>query len=341
MQTTIHEAIRDFDRFDAVIDVRSPDEWATDRLPGAINLPVLSNQERAEIGKLYAESSFAAKKLGAARVARNIASALETALLDQPREWRPLIYCWRGGNRSQAMATVLERVGWKPALLKGGYIAFRRYVVEDLTIQAQRLRYQIICGVTGSGKSLFLRQARRDGRQVLDLEALAHHRGSLLGSEPRGAQPTQKAFETAIWDQLRQFNANEPVLVESESKKIGSLQVPAALISQMRASECIELCPSLEDRVAYLLEDYAHFFDQPDVLVAQLERLGPLVGLDRLAQWQDSIRRRSWAELVTSLLTHHYDPTYHRSMRKNYSGYAQAKKHAGHPMHQTLQSAMA
>jgi tRNA 2-selenouridine synthase len=341
MHITIHEAIRDFDRFDAVIDVRSPDEWTADRLPGAINLPVLSNQERAEIGKLHAESSFAAKKRGAVLVARNIATALETNLLDMPRQWRPLIYCWRGGNRSQAMATVLERIGWKPALLTGGYTAFRRYVVEDLTVHAQRLRYQIICGVTGSGKSLFLRQAQRDGRQVLDLEALAHHRGSLLGSEPTGTQPSQKAFETKIWDQLRKMNANESVLVESESKKIGALQVPAALISQMRTSECIELCPSLEDRVAYLLEGYAHFFDQPDVLMAQLERLAPLVGLDRISQWQDSIRRKCWAELVTSLLTHHYDPTYHRSMRKNYSGYAQAKKLAGHPMHQTLQTAAA
>ena len=138
MHITIHEAIRDLDRFDMVMDVRSPDEWAADRLPGSINLPVLSNQERAEIGKLYAESSFAAKKLGAALVARNIAIALETALLDKPRQWRPLIYCWRGGNRSQAMATVLERIGWKPALLTGGYAAFRRYVVEDLTLQTHR-----------------------------------------------------------------------------------------------------------------------------------------------------------------------------------------------------------
>lgn len=341
MHITIREAIRNWNRFDAIIDVRSPDEWAADRLPGAINLPVLSNQERAEIGALYAESAFAAKKRGAALVARNIAVALEAALIDKPRQWRPLIYCWRGGNRSQALATVLERVGWKPALLTGGYTAFRRYVIEDLSVQAQRLRYQIVCGVTGSGKSLFLRNARHAGRQVLDLEALAHHRGSLLGSEPTGTQPSQKAFETAIWDQLRQFNESESVLVESESKKIGALQVPTALITQMRAAECIELCPRLEDRVAHLLADYAHFFDQPELLMAQLERLAPLVGLDRLAQWNDSIRRRAWPELVTSLLTHHYDPTYHRSMRKNYSGYAQAKKLQGHPMHAPLHAAAA
>jgi tRNA 2-selenouridine synthase len=310
--------------------VRSPAEWQQDCLPNAINLPVLNNEERAQIGTLYSTSAFEAKKVGAAKVARNIAHHLETALRDQPRSWRPLIYCWRGGNRSNALALICQRIGWKATVLEGGYTAFRRALIEDLAAKAAGFDYRVVCGVTGSGKSQFLRELASEGHQVLDLEALAHHRGSLLGTEPEGQQPSQKSFETQIWDQLRRLDPSQPVFVESESRKIGSVQVPAGLIEKMRQSPCIELTPSMPERVAFLCQEYDHFFHQPKALISQLERLKPLVGAERLGQWIHMIEQANWPALVESLLTHHYDPAYRRSMEKNYLRYAQAKRIAHH-----------
>jgi tRNA 2-selenouridine synthase len=326
MNLSIDEFLGRWNSFDEVIDVRSPDEWSLDCIPGATNSPVLSNDERVRVGSLYAASAFDAKKIGASLIARNIAIALETQFHDRSRQWRPLIYCWRGGNRSNAMATVLSRIGWKVSLLTGGYSAFRRKVVSELEMLCEPFSFRVICGVTGSGKSRFLRQLAARGQQVLDLEALAHHRGSLLGTEPIGTQPSQKRFETLLWHALRNFDANQPVYVESESRKIGSVQLTGGLINKMRASPCIELVAPVDQRVQFLCEEYAHFFNQPDHLIAQLTRLKPLVGTERLGHWCRLIEEQKWAELVERLLVDHYDPTYSRSMQKNYAGYAQAQR---------------
>lgn len=331
----IAQAIASLQEFDTIIDVRSPDEWHADHLPGAINAPVLSNEERAAIGTLYQQSPFEAKKHGAALVARNIAHALESQFADKPRNWKPLIYCWRGGNRSNAMGTIMQRIGWKANVLTGGYTAYRRFVIDDLQHLVNQFRYTVVCGVTGSGKSLYLRQRLAAGDQVLDLEALAHHRGSLLGSEPAGEQPSQKYFETLLWNALRSFDSNREVLLESESKKIGALQVPQALMDRMRQSDCIELIASDDERIRYLCHDYAHFFSEPQQLKAQLDRLVGLVGKERLNAWHALIDAARWPELVGSLLAHHYDPTYRRSMQKNYARYANAQRIVGHPAQQT------
>ena len=316
--------------FDDIIDVRSPGEWALDRIPGAMNFPVLDDAQRAEIGTLHAQSAFDARRRGAAMVARNIADAIDQ-LADRPRTWRPLVYCWRGGNRSQAMVTVMERIGWRPFLLKGGYAEFRRMVVRRIPQQVQSLDFMVVCGVTGSGKTAYLTQQARSGAQVLDLEGLAHHRGSLLGSEPAGQQPSQKAFETAIWNALRGFNRDTPVLVESESRKIGAVQVPERLIGRMRESPCLELICTMQERIRFLCHHYAHFFSQPENLIDKLERLRPLVGGQRVDQWCQMINDTKWPQLVQSLLEEHYDPTYLRSMRRNYARYENARQQAWDP----------
>src|SRR5471032_1133073 len=249
--------------FDAIIDVRSPSEFAEDHLPGAINLPVLNDEQRVRVGTLYKQTSaFEAKKLGAALVAKNIARHIEDGFLGHPHDWKPLVYCWRGGNRSGAMAHILARIGWPAAQLDGGYKAFRAHVNAALE-QPPALSFKVICGTTGSGKSRLLEVLNANGAQVLDLEQLAAHRGSVLGNLPSQPQPRQKAFETAIWHALRSFDPALPVFVESESKKVGNLRVPAALMDTMRASDCIALTLSRENRVRLLMEDYAHFTDSP------------------------------------------------------------------------------
>ena len=273
--------------FDAILDTRSPAEFAEDHVPGAVSCPVLDNEERARVGTIYKQvSPFEAKKLGAALVARNIARHIETAFLDKPRTWKPLVYCWRGGKRSGAMAHVLREIGWEARTLEGGYKAYRRHVVESLAALPLKFNFKVIHGVTGSGKSRVLRALQEAGAQVLDLEELAAHRGSVLGNLPGRPQPSQKMFESMLLNSLLAFDVSREIYVEGESRKIGQLQIPEALIGRMRASECVLLQADIETRVALLLEEYRHFFTDPAALGAQLDCLAGLHGRDRVGEWK-------------------------------------------------------
>ncbi|HSW81841.1 MAG TPA: tRNA 2-selenouridine(34) synthase MnmH, partial [Usitatibacter sp.] len=213
----------------ALLDARSPSEFAEDHLPGAINVPVLDDGERALVGTIYKQqSAFDAKRAGAPIVSRNIARHIETLFSQMPRTWKPLVYCWRGGGRSGSLAHVLRQVGWDAVRLEGGYKAFRKQVVADLEELPHRVRFRVVCGATGSGKSRLLEALASAGAQVLDLEVMAAHRGSLLGELPDAPQPSQKSFETAIWTALSGFDPARAVFVESESRKVGNLRVPEA-----------------------------------------------------------------------------------------------------------------
>src|SRR5690242_4324749 len=232
----------DFKNFDTIIDARTPSEYALDHIPGAVNAPVLDDAQRAEVGTLYKQvSPFEAKKLGGALVAKNVARHIETLFSKQDKSWKPLVYCWRGGKRSGAMAHILREVGWDAQTLPGGYRAYRRWVVEQLSLVPERFSFKVVHGPTGSGKSRFLAALQRAGAQILDLEALAAHRGSVLGGLPEKPQPSQKWFESQLLDRLSRLDPAKPVYVEGESKKIGEVQVPEALMAHMRASPCILL----------------------------------------------------------------------------------------------------
>jgi len=313
--------------WDAILDARSPAEFAEDHLPGAINCPVLDDAERALVGTTYKQrSAFEAKRVGAPLVAANIARIVATRFADRPREWRPLVYCWRGGSRSGSLAHVLRQVGWDAKQLDGGYKAFRKQVVADLEAFPARFEFRIVCGATGSGKSRLLEAFARVGEQALDLEALAAHRGSLLGELPGAPQPTQKAFETALWVALSRFDPARPVYVEAESRKVGELRVPDALIHRMRESACLRLEAETPVRVDLLMQDYAHFVADPAALVAKLECLAPLHGAERVATWKAFVAAGDWRGLVADLLVSHYDPAYHRSTSRNYGGAAGAPR---------------
>ncbi|MEW5769769.1 MAG: tRNA 2-selenouridine(34) synthase MnmH [Pseudomonadota bacterium] len=311
--------VEEFGQFDVLIDARSPSEFAEDHLPGAINLPVLDDAQRAHVGTLHKQASaFDAKKVGAALVSRNIADHLETFFADKPKGLRPLVYCWRGGNRSGSFTTVLRAVGWPAAQLDGGYKAFRRHVIEQLDRLPAALTFRVVCGPTGVGKSRFLRALRECGAQVLDLEDLAAHMGSVLGAYPQRPQPSQKYFETLVWDALRRFDPARPVFVESESKKIGNLHTPEALLARMRASPCLNLTADIPVRVALLKEEYAHFLADHESLGRQLECLTQLQGKERIDAWKALGEGGQWDALVADLLLRHYDPAYTRSLGKNY-----------------------
>ncbi len=305
--------------FDQILDVRTPSEFALDHIPGAANCPVLNDEERARVGTIYQqESPFRAKKIGAVLVSRNIAAHVESQFQDKPREWRPLVYCWRGGKRSGAMVHILREIGWDARQLAGGYKAYRRHIVSQTPALVQGLCYRVICGLTGSGKSRLLGALEAIGEQVLDLEGLAAHRGSVLGDHPLIAQPSQKLFVSRIWNALRRADPSRVVYVESESKKVGSLRVPEELIQAMWGSACVWIDANTEIRLALLKEEYAHFIADPEGLIEKLVCLRNLHGNEVIENWSALARARNFDDLVTELLLRHYDPAYTRSIGSHY-----------------------
>ena len=321
------EAIARLAAFDAVIDARSESEFAEDHLPGAVNWPSLTDAERASIGTEYAQvSPFAARKRGAVQVARNIARHVEAHVQSLERDWRPLVYCWRGGQRSGALALVLDAIGFQVHLLEGGYREFRRAVLAELATLPARLEFRVLCGRTGSGKSRLLQALAASGAQVLDLEALACHRGSVLGPLPGCPQPSQKAFETAVWQALRGYDPARPVWAESESRTIGRLRVPEPLLERLRAARCVAIEMPIEARVALLLADYAHFVRDSDAFCERLVALRELRGAATLERWQALAREGRHPDVVRELLVDHYDPIYLRSMSRHFAGFEQAHR---------------
>ena len=322
------EAAPDLDRFDAVIDVRSPAEFAEDHLPGAVNWPVLDDEQRRVVGTLYVKDSpLVARKLGAAMVARNIAAHIDRWVREQPREWQPLVYCWRGGQRSLALAWFLDQIGFRTTKLQGGYKAFRAVVRDDLATLPASLQFTVIAGRTGSGKTRLLHALAQAGAQVLDLEALACHRGSVLGGLPDQPQPSQKGFDTLLWQTLRDFDAQRPVFVESESRRVGAVQLPDALVARMREhSRCVRVLMDDDARVQLLLQEYGFFAQQPERFCELLGAFTELQGKERVKRWQAMAREALWPQLFGELMREHYDPLYERSMRRNFAGLAQSSQ---------------
>ncbi|XVJ70309.1 MAG: tRNA 2-selenouridine(34) synthase MnmH [Rhizobacter sp.] len=314
------EALTQIDRFDAVVDARSEGEFALDHLPRALNWPSLTNEERIVVGTEYKQiSPFVAQKRGAALVARNIARHIEREVMDKPKDWSPLIYCWRGGKRSGSLALVLGQIGFRVHMLEGGYRAFRSEVVKALESAGSQLRFQVLCGTTGSGKSRLLQALKSAGAQVLDLEDIAQHRGSVLGLVPGTLQPTQKRFETLLWNELRQFDVNRPVFVESESRTVGQLRVPERLIQTMRAAPCIAVDMELEERVNFLMRDYAHFVNDAEFFCKRLDALRDARGHQVVNDWHQRALAGQMNGVVRDLLQTHYDPIYLKSMQRNFA----------------------
>lgn len=312
--------------FDAIIDARSEDEFALDHLPGAVNWPTLDNQQRHDVGCRYKQvNPFEARKMGAAIAARNIAAHIEREVMDKPRTWRPLVYCWRGGQRSGSLSLVLSQIGFKVSIIDGGYKAFRTAIVADTARLAATFEYRVICGTTGSGKTRLLHALGRAGAQVLDLEDIANHRSSVLGAIPGLAQPSQKAFDTQVWDRLRQFDPAQPVFVESESKKVGNVTVPVPLMEVMRLhGSCLNLALPDTERVALLMEDYDYFVRNTEAFCSRLDALTEIRGKQVVQGWKAMVQSGDIASVVQELLTEHYDPVYLQSMQRNFKRYGTA-----------------
>ena len=323
MRSLAFDSFSSANGFDEIIDVRSPSEYQDDNVPGSINVPVLDDAERAIVGTLHNNAGeFEARKRGAALISANIARHLETHFADKPKTYRALVYCWRGGQRSKSLATVLSAVGWHASLVAGGYKSYRAFVRKELEKQSNLLQQPVILGgLTGSGKTLLLRRMQELGSpQVLDLEGLANHRGSLLGDEVRmddARQPSQKRFESRLLYALHSLNLSKPVFIESESKRIGSVSCPEPLWQRMISASVALVKVPLDERARFLVDDYHHFVQDPDRLIDKLPVLKKLHGAKQIEQWAEMVRDKSWLLLARSLLAVHYDPSYRRC--NNYS----------------------
>ena len=300
--------------FDTVIDVRSPAEFAEDHVPGAINLPVLDNDERARVGTIYKQvSPFDARKIGAALVFRNAANHIETSLSHHDGAWQPLVYCWRGGQRSGSFAWLLREIGWRSDVVQGGYKTYRRLVVDMLHNRALPYRFVQLGGYTGTAKTELLPLLAAQGVQVIDLEQLANHRGSLLGT--MGDQPSQKAFESALAGELCRLDPARPVLVEAESSKIGQILLPPSLWDAMKVAPWIEVTAPLEARTEYLLRAYDDILSDKATLHAQLAPLKAHRGEALVARWVGLSVAGDKRVLTRSLMEDHYDLAYAKSMK--------------------------
>ncbi len=313
------DALSSLGAFSTIIDARSESEYALDRLPGAVNWPTLTDIERHEVGTQYAQiNAFEAKKRGAALAAKNIATHIERDVIALPKSWKPLVYCWRGGKRSGSLALILCEIGFEVTLIDGGYKAFRASVVEDIARLATQFNYRVICGPTGSGKTRLLQGLAANGAQILDLEALAEHRSSVLGLIPGQEQPSQKQFDMRVWHALRQLDPSRTVWAESESKKVGNVSIPDTLMVALRASPCARVEMSVPTRVDLLMEDYAFFVNDPEFFCKRLDVLRDLRGHAVINEWQRQVSAGEVRQVVRELLELHYDPGYLSSTRRNF-----------------------
>ncbi|BDS08967.1 tRNA 2-selenouridine synthase [Oceaniferula spumae] len=305
----------DLSEFTEIIDVRSPWEFGEDHLPGAINLPVLSDAERKEVGTLYKDDPFAARRLGAAMISANAARHLKGPLADKDKSYTPLVYCWRGGMRSNSLAHILRSIGWRARIIEGGYKAFRKYITEDLErlLASEELELTVLSGPTGVAKTRLLHTLEKQGAQVLDLEGLANHRGSVLGLAPDTTQPSQKHFETSLWETIRKFDFSKPVFTEAESNRIGRIHCAPPLWKKLSQGRVIEINLPIEKRAEFLLDDYPHFTKKPEHLKGLLDKLVKLRGHDQVNLWHEQIDAGQWPEFVMSILVDHYDLVYRRA----------------------------
>ncbi|MFL2828467.1 MAG: tRNA 2-selenouridine(34) synthase MnmH [Candidatus Puniceispirillales bacterium] len=317
---TKHKVIKKWNnkKFDTIIDVRSPLEFAEDHIVGAINCPVLSDLERQKVGTIYKkESSFKAKIIGSSLTAKNIAFHIENNFMEKKGSWQPLIYCWRGGQRSKAFSIVLSEVGWRTNQLKGGYKEYRNQVINFLDNIGPKLKITLISGKTGSAKTKILKSIENEGGQILDLEGLANHKGSLLGKIPDLIQPSQKFFESLIFNKIQNLNLKDKIYIEAESSKIGNIHIPKSIWKKMIKSPRIEISANVELRAKFLVSDYDYMCNDPTLINPIIKGLKNRLSKKLFDEWTNLIDRKKWFDLTKSFLENHYDPSYSSNTIKN------------------------
>lgn len=294
-----------------VVDVRSPSEYEEDHLPGAINLPVLDDGERDRVGTTYhQESTFEARREGAKEICRNAPDLIDEIDRRVDPERPVLLYCWRGGNRSRSLSVILDRIGYNVHRLEGGYKAYRKTVHGFFENRDWQGPLVTIYGYTGSGKTKLLDRLAREGASTVDLEGAANHRGSAFGGIGLGEQPSQKAFERSVHEQVA--GADPPVYVEGESRKIGRRTIPDPFFEELIEPPRVWVETSLERRVENICEDYP-WPECREPLIDAVGNLKERMGKDTVSSLQQSLREGDLRPVVRELLESYYDPAYEKS----------------------------
>ncbi|PPR11352.1 MAG: tRNA 2-selenouridine synthase [Alphaproteobacteria bacterium MarineAlpha11_Bin1] len=307
----------EFDHGEVIVDVRSPSEFKEDHIPGSINLPVLSDNEFKKVGTIYKEvSPFDASKIGAALVSKNISTHLGEYFYDKPQTTKFVFYCARGGKRSSSFAQVCSMVGWPTCVIDGGYKAYRKHVTGSIEKLCNGYKFLLIGGKTGTGKTEILNHLEVKGYDVLNLERLAVHRGSLLGAHKDQDQPAQKLFETRIFEKIKTFNDQKTIFAEAESNKIGRVFIPAALWKKMKAAPIFIIENQNEHRVSFILKEYDPDFLQRKAipnLLSFIDKKSNAIDTEKLRKL---VSEGKWSEFVQEILTSHYDPLYQHAISK-------------------------
>tara|TARA_B110000261_G_scaffold76342_1_gene88267 strand:+ start:644 stop:1687 length:1044 start_codon:yes stop_codon:yes gene_type:complete len=305
-------------KYDTIIDVRSPSEFEIDHIVGAINCPILYDDERQKVGTIYKQiSSFKAKIIGSSLSAKNIAFHIEKEFLEKKGSWKPLIYCWRGGQRSKAFSIVLSEVGWRTYQLSGGYKEYRNDIIKYLDNIGMKLKIILISGKTGSAKTKILHSIRDQGAQILDLEGLARHKGSLLGAIPNLKQPSQKFFESLLFYEINKLNLKKNIFIEAESSKVGNVHIPKSIWSNMILSKRIEVVADVNTRAKFLIDDYQYMCKNPILIEPMIKGLKTRLSNNLIDSWEKLIDEKKWFELTKSFLENHYDSSYSSNTIKN------------------------
>ena len=302
--------------YNIIIDVRTPLEFKEDHIPNSINYPVLTNKQRHEIGIEYKENSFLAKKVGASIISSNISKIINKIKFDKKQ--KILIYCWRGGLRSLSLYLVLKQIGYDVILLDGGYKNYRRFVVKFFETSCEKYKFNQIMGVTGVGKTLFIKELSKN-YQVIDFEGLANHKGSILGNIPNKNQPSQKYFETLIYEKLNSFNSKKNIWVEAESIKVGKLSIPSKIWKNMPLGKNVKIISSLEERVRFILKDYKYFTNTPTLMKEALKVLKKIIPKEEFLMIEENLKKKEYFQFVKSLIEYHYDRVYKKTRAENVS----------------------
>ena len=287
-----------------VIDVRSPAEYLKGHIPGAFNIPLFTNEERAKIGTLYVqkgkeEAVLTGLEIVGPKMKFFVLEAKKLALNNQL-----LVHCWRGGMRSNSMAWLFEQSGLRTTTLKGGYKSYRSFVIEKINSQ---LNLIIIGGMTGSGKSEILRELKKSGEQILDLEALANHKGSAFGAIGQPLQPTQEQFENNLLVELCKLDVQKTIWVEDESFSIGRNQLPKGLFEKMQKSKVVQISMDKQERVKRLVKEYACF--SKDLLAESIKKIEKRLGFDQAKFALEALDENNF-EMVAEITLKYYDKAY-------------------------------
>jgi len=298
----------------SVIDVRSPGEYACGHIPGAVNIPLFDDSQRAEVGTIYRqEGNLKAVLRGIDLAAPEMSLKLKGAL-SIVRDGRVLVHCWRGGMRSEAMAWLFSMGGITTSVLEGGYKSYRNFILEEL---AKPRRYILLGGLTGSGKTQILKQLASGNHQVTDLEGLACHKGSAFGALGQPFQPTTEHFANLLHSSLSEMNPERLIWLEDESRNIGTVFMPDGFYGRMQESPVVALMMSIDTRLPRLLEEYSAF--PPELIRTSVLKISRRLGGEKTKEAIAAIDRKDFSTAIRITLEY-YDRAYSYGLSKRKIG---------------------